>query len=89
MIKHTFLGFFFLFCFSFLNINAQTTKTLLPLNGLAGVYYNSIKIESKPWVKGKDMPWKVYETVIVKNLVDFEPLKNIKIIFNIKLLEFY
>ena len=77
MIKHTFLGFFFLFCFSFLSINAQTTKTTLPLNGLAGVYYNSIKIESKPWVKGKDMPWKVYETATVNNLVDFKPLKNV------------
>jgi len=77
MIKHKLLGFFFLFCFSFLSINAQTTKTTLPLNGLAGVYFNSIKIESKPWVKGKDMPWKVYETATVNNLVDFKPLKNV------------
>jgi hypothetical protein len=77
MLKHKLLGFFFLFCFSVVKLNAQTTKTSLPLNGLAGVYYNSIKIESKPWVKGKDMPWKVYETATINNLIDFESLKNV------------
>ena len=61
----------------FSNSQMQANSTI-PVNGLAGIYYKSIQVESKPWEKGKDLPWKNFETCIVNNLEDFKVVKNNK-----------
>ena len=42
-------------------------------NNLGAIKFKSIQVESKPWVKGKDMPWQFYETCTIKEIEGFKP----------------
>lgn len=67
-------------CSQFINAQSQA-KSKVKLNGMAGIYYKSIKTESKPWSKGKDLPWDTFETCIVKNVIGFKSKSNTKTIY--------
>ncbi len=53
-------------------INSQSqANSKNPINGLSGIYYKPLLVESKPWEKGKDLSWTKFETCIVQNLDGF------------------
>ncbi len=68
--------FILIVLFSQFSNSQMQSNSKTPINGLDGIYYKSIQVESKPWEKGKDLPWKNFETCIVNNLDGFKAVKS-------------
>ena len=63
-----------IFCFQIIYSQGCDPKKY---NNLGAISYQSIKVEAKPWVKGKDMPWEFFETCTLKNIAGFKAVKSI------------
>ena len=62
-----------IFCFQFVFSQGCDPKKY---NNWGAISYQSIKVEAKPWVKGKETSWDFFETCIVKNIEGFKPVKS-------------
>jgi len=66
--KHLILFILFINQFSF---SQETVK--IKLSPLSAIEYKTTAVEAKPWVKGKEMLWQLYETSSVKGIEGFKP----------------